>query len=343
MSWWDTGWSYRFKYEIPNANLPDGESLTDFPLHIDLTNDAPAEFWTHVKSDGSDIRVVDNDDSTQLTGCHLEGWDYANQKGHLWVKKTIAQDTGANTDCVYVYYGNAGASADWGKAGTYKADYKAVWHLDETTGHYLDATSNNNDSTAEDVTSRTAAGKIDNCPEFDGSSDEITITENGTLDFTKGFAIKAWIYPHTTSDAHTWVGKRTNYRIAQNGQKLLFTNFGIKDYTTAGNYITAANQWYDIVVVFDDSDDVLFYVNGEWKETITGTADCVPCDTPLTIGQTNNGSNYFDGLIDEVRILGAIPSAEWIAFAHLSDKGDAGTAGAEESAPVAAKGYAFLM
>lgn len=120
MSWWNSEWSHRFAYEIPNANLPDGESLVDFPLHIDLTSDAPAEFWSRVQADGDDIRVVDSDDSTQLTGCHLEGWDQGGSLGHLWVKCTLPQDTGSNTYTVYIYYGNAGAVAEWDKEGTYK-------------------------------------------------------------------------------------------------------------------------------------------------------------------------------------------------------------------------------
>lgn len=349
-SWWNTDWTHRFKYTILNDNLPDGESLVDFPLHIDLTNDAPAGFWSHVKSDGSDIRVVDRD-GIQLTGCHLEGWDYANHKGHLWVKKTIAQDTGSNTDFVYVYYGNAGAAADWDKEGTYNTGYKAVWHLDESTGHYLDATANGNDSTAEQVTSQTATGRINGCPEFDGAHNYIEVPDSDSLSALSALTIKALFKrDENTGDRRLvskWTPNNQEYRtsIRFSSGKFRVGIYG-KEKDTSGTDFTAG-VWVDVAVTWDGSNQAKVYKDGALYETLT--LSNVPSPTnktsPFVFGKHgSSASEYWDGLIDEVRISDVARSAEWIAFAYLSDKGDAGTAGAEEQqVPAAAQPYSFIM
>ncbi|GAG25494.1 unnamed protein product, partial [marine sediment metagenome] len=193
-SWWDSSWNYRFKYTIINDDLPDTESLPNFPLHIDL-NGAPAGFWTHVSSEtGDDIRVLDCNDSDQLEGIHLEGWNYKSKLGHIWVKKTIAQKNGTNTDCAYVYYGNASADAAWDKEGTYDANYVGVWHLDETTGnHHLDATDKSNDSTTETVTQQGAdIGRVNGADEFDGSDDYVNVPDKDALDLSSTGTIEVW-------------------------------------------------------------------------------------------------------------------------------------------------------
>jgi hypothetical protein len=355
MTWWDTDWQHRFIYEIPNENLPDGEELADFPFHIDLGKDAPANFWSHVKSDGSDVRVVDRD-GTQITGCHLEGWDYDNQKGHLWCKKTVAQDTGSNTDWVYVYYGNDEASADWDKEGTYNSAYKMVQHLDEASGQHLDATANGNDSNAVSVTDQDAVGNIDGADEFDLSNKYIRIPDDPEWDLPNGqLTVGCWMYPHTnTPGAHMRLVRRPGSSVNCNWGITILASSGYLNGVIrlrGGDYVgsllseeqVAVNEWQYVVLTWDGSNIELFHDgvskgSDSLSGTIWGQSD------PLYIGAGNTTADEFDGLIDEVRISNVARSSEWIAFAYLSDKGEAGTAGEEESqeAP-AAQAYAFIM
>lgn len=360
MTWWNNHWKYRFKYEIPNANLPSGGSLTDFPLHIDLS-DAPAGFWSHVKSDGSDIRVVDSDGETQLTGCHLESWDYNNHKGHLWVKKAVPQKGASNTDWVYVYYGNAGASADWDKEGTYDSGYVGVWHLDESSGHYLDATGNNNDSTTEQVTSRTATGKINGCPDFDGVDDRVIFPDIATLDGVAKVTFEAWFKPDTLGDWEaiiTKVASGTARSVLQlsgsgyggNNDLMAILANGANTYGYTNENLISTGAWHHVVLVFDgtqsgNSNRLKVFVNGSQRTlTFSGTIPSTTANTPeLVIGiDTPSPAYFFDGLIDEVRVSNVARSAAWIAFAYLSDKGDAGTTGGEESL-ITARPYSFIM
>ena len=94
------GWQKKIAIPVQNT----GTLKTNSVVRIDLLR--WYEFWAHVKSDGSDIRVVDADDSTVLTYC-VPQWDYANKKGFILVQvPTLATNS---TKTIYLYYGNSGA------------------------------------------------------------------------------------------------------------------------------------------------------------------------------------------------------------------------------------------
>lgn len=332
MSWWNEAWGNRFRYDIPNASLPDGESLTDYPLHIPLTTEAPAGFWAHVKVDGADIRIVASDDETQLEDCHLEGWDQANSKGHLWVKDTIPEDTGTNTHWVYVYYNNAAAAADWDKSATYNADYGGVYHLDETSGHHLDATANGRDSTAETLEQQGAdIGQIDGADEFE-PEDGVTIPATslsvsaGTIvalaKTTADTASAAYVYQHVKS------GPTNRIYLFQKSARSFVVRLGSTgDQDTGEDFVLGTV--HAVGLTWDGTTGRAYFDGAEvhdW-EYVGLTA----LDPSAYIGNTKVYDHGWEGILDEVRISQVRRSAEWMEFACLSDKGNAGTGGAEET------------
>lgn len=352
----DSGWSYRFRYTIDNSGI--GETLTDFPLNIDLANDAPAHFWSNVDSNGADIRIIDEDGTTNLTGqAHLEGWDYSNQKGNLWAKRTIAAS--GSTEFVYVYYGNPNIStyfSDTSKQNTYNDGYVGIWHLDETTTgntDYKDATSSDLDSTGVKIdgagSDRDAAGTADGAVQFDAVDDYIAIGDNNLLDPTNNMSVGAWVklnqlasvkdqnlyFLNKQDGADPWASWNFVVYKADDTPALSWCNSGRTCYFSGYNAAAVTTDaWYYLVGVYDGS-TLRFYLNGSATGTYTGspTGTLLNSDAALNVGNFWSGGVATDTTVDEIRLSSVARSAEWIEYSYLSDLGNAGTADSTPSAP----------
>ncbi|MFA5392699.1 MAG: DUF2341 domain-containing protein, partial [Candidatus Paceibacterota bacterium] len=95
-----SGWLKKIPVQVTNT----GGLKTNATIRIDLGK--WYEFWANVKSDASDIRVVDSDDTTVLS-YHVPEWDYANKKGFILAK--TASLAASSTKTVYIYYANSTA------------------------------------------------------------------------------------------------------------------------------------------------------------------------------------------------------------------------------------------
>ena len=77
VAWWNSDWKYRRALTIQSEN-----ALTDYQVLIEL-NSTNFDF-TKAKSDGSDIRFVDEDDATKLS-YWIEEWDASSESARVWV------------------------------------------------------------------------------------------------------------------------------------------------------------------------------------------------------------------------------------------------------------------
>jgi hypothetical protein len=344
---WNSSWQYRFKYTIDNSSL--NNTLSDFPLHIDLSS-APASFWNNVASDGSDIRIIDSNDTTNLTvSAHLEGWDKENNKGHIWVKKTVSPKS--QTDFIWIYYGNPNASSSWNKSQTYNTNYISVWHLDESPAdgetHY-DATSNNSaifyDSSGNSDTNVT--GKIDGADELDGNTGYLIIANEANFDFEDTtFTIEGWLKTTQTTVgyiASKWTSGTGGWLIDINditGNKLgaSIKNGSSSVAERASSSSINNGTWKHFAVVFTtntatpEDNDIKIYINGQLDQgdLVTSLNSYISSDSQLLLGRRSTG-DYYSGFLDEIRVSSIERSGEWIEFSYLSDSGSAVTAGEEE-------------
>lgn len=122
-AWIDDDWTYRVKLSTDESQIPSDQ--TDIPLYIDLSN-MPSDFFTNVNSDGSDIRITDEDQTTELD-FELVSINTANQTGEIHVK--LPNLSGTSSQDIYVYYGNSSANSV--STPNVWSDYRTVWHLDE--------------------------------------------------------------------------------------------------------------------------------------------------------------------------------------------------------------------
>ena len=85
-NWYNTGWLYRLPITINNT----GGTLTDYQVQVSLEASFP---WSHVKSDGSDIRFTSSDGETELS-YWIESWT-TGTSATIWVKvPLVAPDSG---------------------------------------------------------------------------------------------------------------------------------------------------------------------------------------------------------------------------------------------------------
>jgi hypothetical protein len=339
-AWWNDSWGKRVKITFNNS--AQSENLQNFPVLIKL-NSSRIDYG-ETQDQGQDIRFVDSNDITLLAH-EIEKWDEAGTS-YVWVK--VPQiDSGSTTDYIWMYYANASASdgqdknAVWNDGGSNY--FRLVQHLKETSGTHYDSTSNANNSTAIDVaTQGSATGQIDGTDDLerDNSDVGVTVPDDSTLDLTSAFTIEAWIYPESDADKQRIVDKNDNYTLRITGGNDLHGYFHYSTsspyikHVQANNIITTSGYQY-VVMTWSKSGDgkPRLYYNGSEVGSYylqeEYTSDILTSNASLYIGSVGT-EDYFDGLIDEVRVSAIARSANWIAAQHKSMTDTFATYGSSE-------------
>jgi hypothetical protein len=238
-----------------------------------------------------------------------------------------------STNKIYMYYGNASASA--GSSGTSAFTDIAVtslgseetsllpqatWRFEEGSGTTTtDATSNNNDLTLVN-TPTWVTGKFGNALDFESTNSQYGyVADSASLSITSDLTISAWIKPESTTAATLFdiAGKwdyisgtaHESYLLAQYGDEIRMYIEAAANYVTTSSANLETGKWYHIVAVYDASEtSVIIYVNGiEQGTTVTGTIPGgITDDTDrFHIGaedSSTTATNFYDGIIDDVRV-----------------------------------------
>ena len=98
LAWWNESWKFRRAVTIQSDN-----ALGDYQILVQL-NSSNFDF-SKTNPDGSDIRFVDEDDTTKLN-YWIEEWDNINKSAKVWVKDPTIP---AGEETIYIYYNNSEA------------------------------------------------------------------------------------------------------------------------------------------------------------------------------------------------------------------------------------------
>jgi len=158
---------------------------------------------------------------------------------------------------------------------------------------------------------------------LDGIDDYVEVADDDSLDFGTGsFSIAAWIKIEgdtaPSSSVHTIVGKR---KPTGNKSQFIFCvrdvsevlRFGTRDDSVSevtGIAIISDGNWYNVAAVRNSNGMMELYVNGVLDAGVSLPVRDVDNDAFLGIGtHSTQGVNYFNGLIDDVRIYDRALSA----------------------------------
>jgi len=155
---------------------------------------------------------------------------------------------------------------------------------------------------------------------FDGVNDQVSLGTVTAFERPNDFTVMAWIKPDRVTGSQRIFSQDApaGFGFGLTGDELRFTTYGVLDYDTTGVDIQA-DIFQHVAVVFTTGNDALFYVNGELVSTINGVSPVTASSLGFFIG-SQGGSEFFDGVIDDVRYYrGSLTQAEIAAIIAIPE------------------------
>ncbi|MHA2473532.1 MAG: DUF2341 domain-containing protein, partial [Promethearchaeota archaeon] len=300
---------------INHVAVSGTRNLIDFPLLISIFD---SDLHDKVQPpDGDDISFA-NDFQWLDHEIELFNQNYNSTHAQLiaWVRIPVLSPT--EDTVIRMYYGNSFMEAQENPIGVWKNNYAGVWHLKESSGSHHDSALDVYNGVERGTVVQDTSGFIDGANEFVGITTEswIEVVNSPNLLEDSAFTVEAWF--KLESLPNNWVGLVETGRSVEPDWAGLWIDssnaitFGW-DWRSGGNVhgsVLSDNQWYHAVAAYNGTQRKLF---------LNGALDAGPSAGTLNtitqnwwIGTDSNG-NYFDGIIDEVRISHVARSADWIA------------------------------
>jgi hypothetical protein len=183
----------------------------------------------------------------------------------------------------------------------------AAYGFNEGSGSTVaDKSGNNNAGTIQGAT-WTAQGRYGSALSFNGTSSRVNIGNSSSLALTSAMTLEAWVNPTTTTSAWRDVIYKGNdaYFLeasSSNGGRPAGggTLAGVDTWTT-GPAALRTNTWSHLALTYDGA-MLRLYVNGVPVSSSARTGALATTTNPLQIGGDSVYGQYFQGLIDEVRV-----------------------------------------
>jgi hypothetical protein len=327
---------WRYATRVSLNTTPDGGGITDnldgFPLLVRL---GPQNFdFSQARGHGEDIRFSDLDGAA--LPFEIETWDSAAGMAALWVRlDTVYGDT----ECQYatMSWGNPSAQTQSNAAEVFDtADgFAGVWHLSGPPGRYPDATINGN--TGQRIARPDSIGVIGLCASFTDSGGFINCGMGPSLAMGEEFTLSAWIkLADVSSDRSRRVVSNKWPWSDSLGCELVcnpvldggFVSLVAQDFLEVRGYINDLpslspvweSRWYYCAVTVDGSTGIVFKDGIELARDTTDSVLVRPSTQPLIIGGT--GSDWVNGLIDEVRVEKWGRSGDWVRLNFETQRED---------------------
>jgi hypothetical protein len=326
-------WPHSAKVTINTAAVGLMETELNFPILVRLN--ASNFNFKQARTNGEDVRFVKQDKSA--LSFEIEDWDSANASATIWVKvdTVLANNSG---QYVVLIWGNSGAKTASSPSAVFDTAYgfQGVWHLAQSGPNIQkDATPNHFDASPTAMTgSSDVAGVIARALDFDGSTQCVTAlnARGGKLDVQTDsfYTVSSWVYARTLNQGlHVFVSKGS----AQYGLMVNKSNrweffgglagFGVDTSTTAA---AIANVWTHVVGVRMGKKQYL-YVNGAAVDSTLSAAGVSQAISSnfydFVIGrQSDDQSQWFDGMVDETRVESIARSPGWNKMCYQNQRSD---------------------
>lgn len=325
-AWWNPNYDHRKLFFCGNH---DEYSTNDF-LHIIGVDVTGAKFMDN----GNDIRIVRQTTSGQTDlGRYLIGANTSSAQIYWKVQATIPADEnigGEDDYKIYMYYGysSAGSPPTYVNTVCIDAPYTvdgntvALYRFEDADTVY-DETANNNDGKGEGGVTYEAAGKFDNCLDYDGTDDYVWVDWYVADPPVSAMTIDFWVYPQRDSqtimsfcEVHPASGAWDRGFALDGDGTVRWKVYDGADYVAVSTTSPSINTWFHVAGVIDETigadSGVILYINGAAEDTTLGCDGGYMgySDVEFLMGNSRESGwglgydflAYFDGKIDEVRI-----------------------------------------
>ena len=337
-------WKFQKKFYLnttaTGANVPG--DVENFPVLVRL--DAGNLNFGQAQGSGNDIRFA-KADGTPLP-YEIERWDSLNGQAEIWVKVDTVFGND-NTHVVTMFCGNPNATSESNSVAVFDSanGFQGVWHLCQSA---KDATINHYDGTLSDTAPTPAPGMIGTAYQFDGFANSISMkgTANSTLNFPANgyYTLSAWVYADTLDYAPASDSVYANDMTiiskdnCQYALKTRTTNWSFDEFHDysgwQATFAPATQRAWKYVVGVRQGTGQFLYVDG--KCVVDSVSVFSPKNEPrasiedVTIGKmpgkrwasltTDGPPCYFNGAIDEVRMMSKALNADYIKLCFMNQK-----------------------
>ncbi|HEX8040797.1 MAG TPA: LamG-like jellyroll fold domain-containing protein [Chryseosolibacter sp.] len=239
---------------------------------------------------------------------------------------------------------NVTGSSDWSSPWSFTAaasSLAAYWKMDEGGGKILSDDSGNGNNATITGLPKWMTGISGYALVLNGSNQYASAPDAQTLDITKGITLAAWVRPERKENQKIIMKGDQNsadgYELSllRNGR----VSFAINQHTSTlrvnSNTTYADKKWIHIAGTFNGT-ELKIFINGAQSNSITVASPVVigANGLALYLGRNTNGTNYFKGALDEVRVYNyALSAAEVYALTQVQKMNS--TARTGQSAAVA--------
>jgi len=311
-----------YTYEVSAVNGQGLESVKSDPLDVTTLADTTPPVILSVQANETNVIVNFNEALDAQSATDLANYGISNGVTIFEAlldqsNKTVTLTTSSHTEGT-VY--NLSVSAVEDSSGNAMAlteviyspvlsdpDLITHWTLDEGIGTIAsDATGNGNDGVLVNGPVWTS-GILNGALLFDGQNDHVVV-DSSPLDMNTWNAISvgAWIKNDVGAGAGTddivsyWnYPSSRSWVLTHHKNDRYFWEIMGKGFVTGG---TVSGDWTHVMGTYDGG-TMRLYVNGVQVGSAGGLSGNLPASTAnVIIGSQANGSNYFDGIIDDVQI-----------------------------------------
>jgi hypothetical protein len=156
----------------------------------------------------------------------------------------------------------------------------------------------------------TSGGRYGKALSFNGTNSVVTIADSSALDLTTGMTLEAWVDPATVGGWESIILKERPsapglsygmYASTNVNAPGGYINTGGSDVAATGTSALTPGTWAHLALTYDGS-NLRLYVNGTLVRTTANTGSLITSTGNLSIGGNSIWGEYFNGLIDEVRV-----------------------------------------
>ncbi len=317
---------------LPTVSVTDptaGATISGSTVNVAATaSDNDAIAGVQFLLDGSPLGAEDTSAPYSTT---WNSWNTANGPHTLTARARDASSNLNTSAGVAVTVSNTGSPPSPGLVASYGFDEGAGTSAGDSTGNGNNGALNGPSWTI---------GRFGQALSFDGVNDRVAIPDSNTLDLTTGMTLEAWVKPAALGTAwKTVLFKHRN----SNATNMMYVLYGNRNTNVPNTEVTVGtsvkvvngptgsglplNVWSHLAATFDNA-TLRLYVNGTQIASLATAGPIATSTGDLWVGGNNIWNEFFNGVIDEVRIYNR-------ALTQADIQGDMNRGAAPDSDPPA--------